>query len=698
MIFNEKTNSAPFRPGQAAVWCLIPGPLLYFLDQAMTWLSLSKPLPLLFLLVYTVILGGVGLGGVGISILLIRFRGRLRAWRLMNGAGGLYLILLLIALVYRAFSEGVSWKAIAAVCFGLVIFGAGRLWSGSDVLRGWRAAAQALGLAALFVGFAIYPPGFGDRAGVWVNNIANAVFMALLIGMILQIRAGWPYWAGLDAVALTVLLLLGFGSHFFMTSLASHELNPEASARKSSERPNIIFIVWDTVRRDHLSLYGYERPTTPYLERLAPESMVYTHAVSVAPWTLPSHVSMMTGLYPREHGSHNILSPDGDPEEWNYRRLSSRFTTLAEILSRHGYRSGAVSANLLYVSRNMNLDRGFEYFNDQSSAMSLLYCHFNLALFLADRLKNHAPESLLYRYFTIYPTAEEVDKKALRWIDSVKDGGGPFFLFLNFMDAHGPAYPPRDLIHKFPGFNHDLLFLRDTTDRFNEEESAVSLLTWRTHLVSQYDAEILMLDKQLEHFTEQLRTRGLFDHTIIILTSDHGDHFGDHGGILGHRFDPYNEVSDIPLLIRYPGGSPRGIEPVIIENRSLFFLIQQMAGIKVEVPKEPWEACDEAFGQNPGFPRPPQTGPDTIAYHRAFFFKNYKVIVSNLDPPELYDLDQDPRETVNLADQKPAVLEQGLKLADRFMREVPRFKDEENAAENISAEQRRLMKSLGYVK
>ncbi|MBT3223583.1 MAG: sulfatase, partial [Proteobacteria bacterium] len=183
-------------------------------------------------------------------------------------------------------------------------------------------------------------------------------------------------------------------------SCTCNESSPVKSEPSTTEVPkaakNILFISLDTVRADHLSVYGYHLPTSPNLEALADHATLYRRAQASAPWTLPSHASMFTGLYPFEHGAHT-------PEPGGKNKavvLNQDLTTIAEVLSSNGYVTGAIVANAAFLGKKFALDQGFAEYEIKRG------------------------------------TGDEINKRALTWLRKNKDQS--FFLFLNYMDAHRP--------------------------------------------------------------------------------------------------------------------------------------------------------------------------------------------------------------------------------------------------------------------
>jgi arylsulfatase A-like enzyme len=694
----EEARVSPRGWGRAALFSLALGLSIFAVDQAISWRRVGFALNPKFSLIYAGILLAVGLAGIGATSLISRGRARV-ALRGIGAAGLFYLLVVLIGLAYKFSGDWTAnLKNFVPVGFGLGLFAAIRVWSRQSPLSGARGLILMSGSWVLFAAWSLRSPEsqiLADYSLTWGIPF-NAAFIALLVAVMYHVRRGWGRGIRLELAALIFLLVLIVAAGAAIRRAQDRLGQPAAMEAPAPDRPNIILIVWDTVRRDHLSVYGYERPTTPNLAAFARQSMVYNRAEAVAPWTLPSHVSMFTGLYPRTHGSINVPNPLGADKPMGHRSLSPQFPTLAEILTSNGYRCGGVSANGAYAGKAVKIDRGFEYFNDLPNSNGITVSHFDLLAFITDLIKQHAPESLLHPFFTGFPPADEVNRRAIRWVDKAAGTGRPFFLFLNFMDAHGPSYPPEELIHLFPGFQHDLLFLRSdgrlNDPAENEQEDALR----REHLVSQYDAEIVFLDRMFQELLQHLQQRALLNKTIIILTSDHGDLFGEYHGIYGHRYDLYEGLLGIPLIIRYPDAAGAGVNNSVVENRSLFFTIQNMAGIKIAPDRHPWAAA-EVFGQNPKLADKVKLPPGLVPCQRAFFFDHYKFISSNVSPPRLYDLQSDPNETVNLWSRDPEIGRRAKDLEDRFLQTIKQCQDTGQES-GLSVDMIKKMKALGYIK
>jgi arylsulfatase A-like enzyme len=357
---------------------------------------------------------------------------------------------------------------------------------------------------------------------------------------------------GIPVMGMLVIAVL-FGISF-AGSGTKGESKPDSGAAESG-RPNVLLIVMDTVRADHLSLYGYHRKTTPFLEKFAEESVVFSNAVAPAPWTLPSHASLFTGLYPSQHNTHG-------EHFW----LDSSFRTLAEMLHDNGYQTISFSNND-YITPYHNMVQGFERtwfkgsWTDEPtlpphSSGGSIVAFFDWAVkvirteILAKVIKN--PASIWD-----YPKAETTNKAVMEWLNNEREDSRPFFIFINYMDAHFP-YDPDDrtaslfldeeklkssysLKLRFPPVEHMIDMAKG-----GYTESDVRIMT------SLYDACIRYLDGELEKLYENMKKSGLNDKTLIIITSDHGEYLGTRNR-LGHGLGLHEEVLHVPMIARFPG-------------------------------------------------------------------------------------------------------------------------------------------------
>ena len=319
-------------------------------------------------------------------------------------------------------------------------------------------------------------------------------------------------------------------------------------------RPNVLWIVMDTVRADHLSTYGYTRPTTPNIDALAADSTLFENAIAQSSWTIPSHFQMVTSRFAAGKGM--VLAPD--------------FLTAAEMFKERGYATAGVLANFV-LGRRSGFEQGFDTFRDGPVMIFYLRVFMkipvakavlSLGVFPVDRvLRLLDRETFL---MDMAARAEAVNDRVLEWL--AERPAKPFFLFINYMDAHDPYDPLpawRDRFasgvnpesgfvlfnRKFGGNISSSHFVRDVLPAYRSED-------WN-NLVALYDAELAYLDDQIGRLVSELKRQGLFDQTILILTSDHGELFGEHG-LANHFKSLSDEEIHVPLIMHYPGTIPAG--------------------------------------------------------------------------------------------------------------------------------------------
>ncbi len=281
-------------------------------------------------------------------------------------------------------------------------------------------------------------------------------------------------------------------------------------------RGPIIVIAIDTLRADHLGLYGYERETSPRLDSLAAEGVVFEHAFATASWTLPSMTSLLTGTWPREHGAGYARTRGG---RQRFSRLREEVPTLAELLQDAGYATGAV-ANVGFMSPRFGFGRGFDTYDWVSST---------------DEESRRAGESV---------------DRALAWIDANDDR--PFFFMLHLFDPHRHFDAPEPFRGKFTEAYRDRY--GDTLATLESRLEAERQSDLEFH-VAAYDEEIAYTDDQVGRFVDGLRDRGIWDEALVVMTADHGESLHDHDE-RGHGGTLYNELIRVPLVVW--GAAPTG--------------------------------------------------------------------------------------------------------------------------------------------
>jgi len=395
--------------------------------------------------------------------------------------------------------------------------------------------------------------------------------------------------------------------------------------------PNILLIVWDTVRASSLSLYGYGRETTPFLKRLASGGVVFDRAIATAPWTLPSHASLFTG-----RNAHELDAGWMTP-------LGPQYPTIAEVLRDHGYRTAAFTANWAYTDREKGLARGFETYADHritpaqvmlSSALGQTVYRVVGALLSATGLTDFVRQIEYVHPFpgrTAYRrVATEINSEFLSWLD--EESTAPFFAFLNFMDAHEPYHAPDEHLSRFESANP---------------------------LTDVYDSSIAYLDDALERLLVELDRTGQLDRTVVVVTSDHGELLGEHD-LVGHGNSLYLPLLNVPLLLVAPGRVPAGIrirDPVSLRHLPITLL--ETAGVTATgFPGQPlsrlWltgpapDAAPILAEVRKGLNTPAHE-PATAGDIWSLTTPRYHYIVHEIGRVELFDHVEDPGELNNLA-------------------------------------------------
>jgi arylsulfatase A-like enzyme len=408
----------------------------------------------------------------------------------------------------------------------------------------------------------------------------------------------------------------------------------------------IVLVSIDTLRRDHVGAYGYGRPTTPRLDALAAAGLVLDDAVSSSSWTLPAHLSMLTGADPGAHGGVDL--------EHGFNR---RLPILPELLRASGYATRAVTSHL-YVSGVYGLDAGFDRLD-----------------FRQDR------------------KASDVADRAIEALDRV--GDRPFFLFLHFYDPHWHYDPPPETLRLFEESYAGTLSgnWQDFSKRTRESLTPADL----SHLLALYDGEIRYTDDQLGRVLDHLRARGLEKSTLVLVTSDHGEEFLEHGS-WEHQKTLYEEVVRVPMAIRGPGIPVRretgqagviDVAPTILDWAGL----EIPASVQGRSLLRP-SAAREAFGETD----------HTADGTRKLFLRGgqgrWKAILSlgrdsgAVSAEEWYDLAADPGESRS----RPPGAAQAGTLRQRALQ---RWRTARAGAAGphveLTPEQRERLRALGYV-
>jgi arylsulfatase A-like enzyme len=407
--------------------------------------------------------------------------------------------------------------------------------------------------------------------------------------------------------------------------------------------PNVLLIVLDTVRADGVAPREEHRDPTPFLTGLMARGIWFDEARSTAPWTLPSHASLFTGRWP-----HELSVKVGRP-------LDATHPTVAEHLANHGYATAGFVANTHNANAWYGLDRGFARYQDFYENLTITPIELIRAsklgsIFLMSKLGQRlirvvmTPPPYLYR-----KSAAMINRDALSWLDA--HGDRPFFVFLNYFDAHDPYEPP-------PGVPTPYSSLAPRNDARPIGQRSRDF----------YDDCLSYLDGQIERLFDELGRRGLLENTVVILTADHGEGFGEHD-LMGHGVSLYRQELHVPLLVILP--SHAGAEQRItaaVSLREIPATIAELTGSQTDSPfpgrslARFWSTAtgpastgpflaelDEETRRTADQPHAPnRRGPVTAVVTDGHIF------IRNGDgAEELYDLIDDPYETNNQADDPP---------------------------------------------
>lgn len=345
---------------------------------------------------------------------------------------------------------------------------------------------------------------------------------------------------GIGFAAAAVVAAVGIVQGFLREPLAIAAL-PTADA----SAPDVVLVVLDTVRADHLAIHGYHRDTMPTLSALAGRGVIFDNARSTAPWTLPSHASMFTGRWFHE------LSVDVD------RPLDGRHPTIAETLAEKGYRTAGFVGNTTYCNAWYGLDRGFAHYLDAPENQEVSVREVLRSSGLGLRVVRTAQKARWFRTtgdFAGLRLGEDVNRDAIAWLNR-QPTASPSFLFLNYYDAHGPYVVPDGFPREFSGADGDefrKLVKQYRKVNNNQLRAAGTDLEAAMSRLGQhaYDDCLRYLDARLADLAAELQRRSAASNrpTWLVVTSDHGEHFGERG-LHRHGNSLYRPLTHVPLVI-----------------------------------------------------------------------------------------------------------------------------------------------------
>lgn len=492
----------------------------------------------------------------------------------------------------------------------------------------------------------------------------------------LPARAGVPSRVGLVAGFVLSLGLLGFG--LLVTGCTSKDETPVPPVIDLPERPNIVLVVLCSFRQDHTGFGGYSRPTTPFLDRFAAQSVLFEQAFSASSWTKPSAASLYTGLTPNVHQMiddypiHSILQGDGKPP----RTLPEAIVTLPENLRQAGYATGC---------RVNNVNAG-EF--------------FHLTQGCDDAVTRHR-----------MPTGEMIDDLASFITDL--PAGKPFFYLLFSLGAHVPYTPDYEDFLRFnrgdgvPTEDEFRHFPNDISEAMNRAVTSSEPVPedLKQTYIDLYDASLASLDRRLSRLPEVLAAAGMADDTMVIVTADHGESFFEPGR-RGHRqtthgYDLSEAVIRIPLLIQGPGLTPGQRFPQVVRSIDLFPTLVELARSEAPLLLQGQSLTPLLYGDGggDGFPSHTAFSSRAVGAHHSVHDGRYKLHFGTDNSYSLFDTQEDPYELRDIKQDDRALTQRLKEALDHWREHEETLRPivGQAGSRDLTPEMIEQLKSLGYL-
>lgn len=492
------------------------------------------------------------------------------------------------------------------------------------LLHGWEAQ-----LTQTQVG----EPGRG-RGLVWLLTFVGTSLVAVLLSLwagkheqkVARIMGQTLPWISGTALACLVVIAL--------YRLEVEHRARSVDSRASQGAPNVILIIVDTLRADHLTCYNYERLTSPYLDQLATKGVLFENAIATSSWTLPSHASMLTGLYPNQHRAQRFADELGD-----------NIPTIAEELRRAGYRTLAFSGSPFFT-RRQSLGRGFIEFGDFffSPRRALAQAHY-ISVVMGQMMRRGWVEDIGQ------PSGVEINESV---VHSLTSGHQPFFLAINYYEVHEPNSIPWPWRQHFSAAQGSTNYLSDVNMR------TVSQVTPQMQSkIDEYDSAIAYDDDCLQKLIAELGRRHFMDNTLLIVTADHGEGLGEHG-LVTHGTALYYPLIHVPLILYWPEHLPAGFRiKQGVSTKDISATILDLLGASRsrlpgkslvplwngQAPPDQWPMpISELVRQRRQLGNPS----DGHAEIESIVSSEFQLILDDHEGPSLYNWQADPQERDNL--------------------------------------------------
>ncbi len=470
----------------------------------------------------------------------------------------------------------------------------------------------------------------------------------------------------------------------------------------TGSRPNVLLVTVDTLRADHLGCYGYDRPTSPAIDTLADDGITFSHCIAASSWTRPSTVSLLTGMFPPTHNQNELTSV-----------LPPRTRMLPDAASEAGYRTAYVAANLLVCrasgfAQDVHFYRGAGLPLTTSLAWFLMGANATLNHLFATECKEFTTTLLiavkdLFSTHVVDPDSRSLNDAFLEFLKA--DPDAPFFAYLHYMDPHIPYDPDADQLERFedPGYSGPPLISPPTSSPlggippFENHEPLPE--DRRRHLIDRYDAEIAGFDSSFGMLIDMLKERGLYDNTLIVFTSDHGEAFYLHK-TWQHRSTLFQELIHVPLIMKLPSSRRAGtvidgtcrhvdVVPTLLDLVGLApwpDLQGESLARVIETGNEEWPGL-WAFSDS-----------HVKDYYLCTYIEGDRKFIQIEGPEEYqvyYDLNSDPDE---LSPMNGANSDAFREMRDKLHRKLDQFRGNrwETRSRELDDRDREALRALGY--
>lgn len=495
------------------------------------------------------------------------------------------------------------------------------------------------------------------------------------------------------------------------------------SPAQNDQYPNIIFLVLDTARAQNFFCYGHQRETTPHIDAFSDNYVKCENAISVAPWTLPSHASLFTGTPPAIHQTNSLDSA-----------IPEALSTLPEVLTDMGYRTVGIASNP-WLTSQFNVTNGFEDFHHLFGPLATESYREFVKTVTDTSLPRYKRIQCLLQKQSVSALVKNSLNASFRYLNEQEDDGAAralkiakdvvdkfdrFFLFVNFLEPHLPYDPPEEYKRKFipdqvkesrlESLNQDAIEYNIRNKEMSNDDFEL--------LERLYDAELNYVDACIAELFQYMRDRGKFEDTLIFILGDHGENIGDHG-LMGHQYSVHDTLVHIPLIFKPPitDAESRSIQhrvssldvPATVaeflpgENQSLKRFINQQKG---ELISENSKRRSPVFAEYLN-PMPPISRLETRLQNdsfdvsqydcalRAVYLQNWKLIRGSDGETKLYNIVEDPYETANKSSEFPSKVTEMEQILDEISKQYDDDYTSRTSGPSEGIEKR--LEDLGYL-